>query len=399
MKDETVKEHYVQTSMLKDIAEAKNLNTTKYTYKSHELIESSYELSITEQRIISLACKKLQPIYIENKIKPEDLENVLGIMKFSMIKISVNEYKREYNINSKNIYGILKETCQDFFKKQINYYEGNKLVTKRWISTAKYDDDNGAFYLTFNPDMITDLLVFKGKYVALFFDMSQNIKSKYAFRIYEILKSNSYLGNYEVPLSVFKFMLNIDEGSYSEFSNFNSRVIKPNLKVINEYSDIDVVCKPLRNGRAVTDLKFTITNKPKTLSQDSNFKNRIPKSYSEISKALEKHKITLSSGDAEVLFNNAIEATVKNNINIDVTSYILEKIRYMEEYSVNVKGIDNIMSFLIWAIKTNYIYESKIIEKGKKKLNFDNFTGRGVDYYSNPDLERKLLGWDDEEDE
>lgn len=370
----------------------KELNTTNYTYKSHELISSSYELSITEQRIISLACKKIQPIYIENKIEPDKLDTVLNLMKFSEIQITVNEYKREYNIKAKNIYKILKETIGEFFERKVSFYKGSKLMDKRWIASAGYDDKNGSFSLTFNPDMLKDLLIFKGKYVALFFDMSQNIKSKYAFRIYEILKSNSYLGTYDVSLEDFRFMLNIGSDSYTDYYNFKTRVITPNIKVINEYSDIHAEFEPLRNGKSITHLRFRIKNKPnKTISPDLNFKNKIPKSFEEVESALKEYKVTLTSADAEKLFSNAVEVTISNKINKNATDYILEKIEYMKLYSVNIKTVDDVIGFLNWAIKSNYQYNDNSI---KKKLKFDNFTGRDQDEEYYDDLEKKLLGWD-----
>ena len=395
-----------ETTEHKEIAEqlnflkenGKELNTTKYTYKSHELISSSYELSVTEQRIISLACKKIQPIYIENNIKPSELETALGAIKFSKIKISVNEYKREYDVNTKNIYKFLEETIKEFFEKKISYFdENNELVDKRWVSTAGYSPNNGYFYLTFNPDMLTDLLVFKGKYVALFFDMSQNIKSKYAFRIYEILKSNVYLGTYDVSVEEFKFMLKIDDKAYTGFANFRRRVIDPNIKVINEHSDIFVQFEPLRNGRTITHLRFIIKNKPnKTLSPDPNFKNRIPKSFEKVKNALKKYNFDLTSKDAEKLFGWAVEATISNKINKGATEYILEKIDYMNEYALKIKDVEDVMGFLNWAMKNDYEYKDNSIKKPKKKRRFDNFKGRDYDY---DDLEKKLLGWDDYEDD
>ena len=51
----------------------KQLNTSEYTYKSSELIMSSYELTVTEQRIITLGCKKINHglrKYLKNKFIP-----------------------------------------------------------------------------------------------------------------------------------------------------------------------------------------------------------------------------------------------------------------------------------------------------------------------------------------
>lgn len=383
-------EQYSQMSMFK------KLNNTNYTYKSSQLIESSYELSLTEQRLVSLACKMIQPIYIEKRVKPSDLENILGAMKFSKIKISVNEFRKEYNIKANNIYEIIAEASADLYERNIRYYDENgKLTDKRWVSTSVYDEKNKCVNLTFNPDMILDLLVFKGKYVALFFDMSQNIRSKYAFRLYEILKNYAYLGKYKVSIDELKFMLAID-GAYSSFAEFNRNVIKPNIEAINTYSDINVECKPLRSGRNITSLEFYLSNKVnKTFSPDNNFKDKIPNSYNEISKQLEKHDVSLSSSDAEMLFNSAIEFTTANKKDTDATSYILEKICVLDEY-VKTKDVENPIGFLKWAIETNFEINNQSI---KKKNNFKNFTGRDYsDEYWN-DLEGQLLGWTDEEDE
>lgn len=380
-------EEYSQLSMFK------KLNNTNYTYKSSQLIESSYELSLTEQRIISLACKMIQPIYIEKRVKPSDLENVLGAMKFSKIEISVNEFRKEYNIKANNIYELIAEAASNLYERNIRYYnENGKLVDKRWVSTCIYDDSNKSVKLTFNSDMILDLLVFKGKYVALFFDMSQNIRSKYAFRLYEILKNYSYLGKYKVTIDDLKFMLAI-EGAYKNYAEFNRNVIKPNLEVINTYSDIKVECNPIRSGRSVSSLEFYISNKAsKTFSPDSKFKERIPNSYNEISARLAKYNVELSSSDAEMLFNAAIEFTTINKKDVDVTSYILEKIDFLDEY-VETTEVKKPIGFLKWAIETNQQVNNQSI---KKKLKFDNFEGRnqGREYYD--DLEKKLLGWDNE---
>lgn len=386
-------EECTQISLFED---AKKLNNTKYTYKSPELIWSSYELSLTEQRIVSLACKKMQPIYIEKRIKPSDLETVLGAMKFTDIKISVNELKREYGINSNNMYSLLAKATSDLQDREVRFCDENgKLTRKSWVQDSTYDEKNNCVTLTFGTKMILDLLIFNGKYVALFFDMSQNIRSKYAFRLYEILKSYSYLGEYTVSLDDLKFMLAI-EGAYENFSEFNRNVIKPNLKTINAHSDINAECIPLREGRATTGLKFIIKkNKNKVIQSDDNFKDKIPTSYKEISSRLEKYNIVLSSVDAEMLFNSAIEFTTVNKRDIDATSYILEKIDALDNY-VETSTVHKPIGFLKWAIETDYKSENQSIKK-RKKLKFDNFKGREYTEESMKQLEDQLVYGDYEE--
>ena len=333
---------------------ANRLNNTKYTYKSSKLIETSYELSVTQQRIISLACKKMQPIYIEERITPNDLKYILGAMKFRLITISVSEFRKEYNIKGKNIYQYLEDETNGLYEKGFFYFDTDeKLKKRRWVSSCDFDRKNGEIYLTFNIDILLDLLIFKGSYVALFFDLSQNIRSKYAFRIYELLKSKVYLGNYKVDVEKFKFLLAIDN-MYDDFSNLNKKVIKPNLKVINEYSDI--------------------------------------------SEAFKKYNITLNSKDIQTLCNLAMEITDKRYPDMSVVDYILKKIKILDKYLEN-NNVESAIGFLIASMKKEF--DQVPIDKIGKANSFNNFEPREVysDEVAMDKLEKKLLGWDRDDDE
>ena len=49
--------------------EIEPMDTSKYLYKSNNLIESSYTFDLNEFRLTYLAIKKLTPIYIKTNIK------------------------------------------------------------------------------------------------------------------------------------------------------------------------------------------------------------------------------------------------------------------------------------------------------------------------------------------
>lgn len=381
---------YEQMSMLDDIEGIRKLNNTEYTYKSPDLISTSYELSITQQRIISLACKKMQPIYIEERVSPDDLNKVLGAMKFRLINISVSEFRKEYNIKGKNIYQYLENEVADLYNQGFYYIgEDDKLKMRRWVSSCDFDRKNGNISLTFNIDILLDLLIFKGKYVALLFDMSQNIKSKYAFRIYEILKSKAYIKNYKISVDDLKFMLAI-KGMYDDFANLNKKVIKPNIKVINDYSDINVEYDLIRSGRNVKWFEFHITKKTRTtngLNNDNDFIKKIPTAYKEISNALNKYGVKLDSKDMETLCNLAMQITNDKYTNMSVVDYILSKIEILDNYIIN-NNIKNVTGLLISSMQNEY-KESPTQKQNTNK--FINFEPREYDYN---DLEWKLLGWD-----
>ncbi|MFR2887428.1 MAG: replication initiation protein [Clostridium butyricum] len=388
--NETIEE-YEQLSMIKQ------LNNTSYTYKSSELILSSYDLSVTQQRIINLGCKKIQPIYIEKRMTPDSLKNVLGAISFDLIKISTSEFKKEYGLKGNNIYDSLEQEIDDLYQKEIRYLKNkdgrNKEGKKRWVDTLEFDRPNGTIDMSFNPSLILDLLVLKGQYVALFFDMSQSIGSKYAFRLYEILKNFAYLGNYKVLVEELKYMLNIVD-KYVQFRDFSRGVLKPNLEAINKYSDIQVEYTLIRAGRNVKWIDFKISMKRnKSFTPNNNFKEQIPTAFNEVSEALAKYNITLSSSDAEMLFDLAIEVTKVQYPNMSAVDYIMEKVKILDNY-VQTKDVESAIGFIRRAMETDY--GNKSIKKIGKPTNFNNFEGRNYTKEESKKMEYQLLGWDTE---
>ena len=366
------------------------LNATDCTYKSPNLIMSSYDLSLTEHRIITLGCKKIKPIYVEKRMSPKDLDNALQAIKFKDIEISVSEYKEAFNIKGNNIYDTLEKHCNMLYERSINYFdEANVLSKKRWISGCHFDRPNGLIKLTFNVEMIPDLLVLR-RFVPLSNTLLEDkVQSKYAYRNYEILKSNMYKGEWKISVEEYKFLLKVSD-KYNKYNELNKRIIKPSLKYINDNSDIHVELTPIRSGRFYKFLKFDIRpniNIESTIDNEP-IEDTMPSAFNEISRALVELNIELTSTDAETLIDTAIEVTQANNIDINVVDYIVEKIELLKNYLVCNK-VDNTIGYLLSAIKNNWTITSKEQSNKSRKNGFNNFEGREYDY---SDLEKQLLG-------
>lgn len=365
------------------------LNVSDCTYKSPNLIMSSYDLSLTEHRIITLGCKKIKPIYVEKRMSPKDLDNAFQVMKFSNIEISVSEYKDEFNIKSNNVYDTLQKYCNKLYERSINYIDDyNVLTKKRWVSTCVYDRNSGLIKITFNVDMLPDLLVLK-RYIPLNSSLLRDkTKSKYAYRNYEILKSNLYKKTWIIPIEEYKFLLKITD-KYKTYGELNRKVIAPSIKYINEYTDINVKFSPIKAGNGYKFLKFEIKANSRTnlVIVEEGVEKTMPSAFNEISKALESLNIELTSTDAETLIDNAIEITQTNNIDVNVVDYILEKIELLKKYLICNK-VDNTIGYLLSAIKNNWKINSKEQSKEPRKNGFNNFEGREYDY---SDLEKQLL--------
>lgn len=361
--------------MEEQISMFKSLNNIDCTYKSHDLIMSSYDLSVTEQRIITLACKKIKPIYIEKKITPSTLKKVIGAKEFSLVEITVSEFKKEFGLKGNNIYDSLEKYTSVLYDRDIKYFDENKtLFRKRWVSTSKFDRRKGIIAITFNIDMIPDLLVFNGKYVPLVTNLLQEAKGKYVYRIYEILKSSLYLKKLNISVEEFRFMLNIQD-KYKQFKELNRKVISPSINTINKISDINIDYNCIRSGGKTKWIEFNISSKGKGINRkQSNFKDKIPSAFKTLNDRLSKYGIELTSEIAEDLFDLAIEKTQNDNIDIDSTGFILEKIDILDNYIIK-NPQTNIIGFLKSAIKNNF----KSITSNEQTNNykgFNNFEGR-----------------------
>ena len=101
--------------------------------------------------------------------------------------------------------------------------------------------------------------------------IQNNFGSKrYPLKIYEFLLDHvcraqrKRLRIADVPLDGFFGYLGIEGRTYTSedgFKNFNRRILKPALKDINDRSDLEVMCKYIRQSRRVVALTFDINRK------------------------------------------------------------------------------------------------------------------------------------------
>jgi plasmid replication initiation protein len=98
------------------------------------------------------------------------------------------------------------------------------------------------------------------------------MKSEYSIHLYEILKSYENLGTYTVELEELKQLLMLSD-KYDRYDNFRTKIIETALKEINEKTDIIISYKPIREGRTIKKLRFTIAPKASIEAAITRIKN------------------------------------------------------------------------------------------------------------------------------
>ena len=342
--------------------------------KSNNLITSNYNLSVQEQKII---------LTLASMVQPQD-EN------FKPYVFKIHDFMQLLGIESKTKYTEIPKITKELMQKVFEIKRGNKLIQLAWLSSVEYEKGTGIVELEFSPKLKPYLLELKGLHTSYKLENILSLKSKYSIRLYEILKSNLFKNHIEIKLEDLKRMVGANEKAYDTYTNFKSKVIFQAQKELPLKTDISFEFEEIKTGRKVTALKFDIKISKK--STISNNPSLFSTAYDEVSTTLTEleeenpiKKIMDIMSDSEI---TTLEAKkLSDSANGDIN-----KIKEKYALAQNVNKIDSVVGWMIKAIKDDYQ-----VPKGKFKVgSFNDYTQRAYDFEK---LEKKLLGWDNNDEE
>jgi plasmid replication initiation protein len=225
--------------------------------KSNNLIESSYKLTMSENRLIDLALEKLEIIMLDKNLSAEDVKNLINCNNFEEIKINISDYAKEYSIKNNSLYKDMSEVAKKLYERSIIYIDDNdNLVTKRWVITCIYQERDCTVAIQFHPTLVPDLILLKGSFTKFDFDVKKRIKSYYGCRIYELLKQYQTFGQRIFHVDQLRFVLGVEDDEYPNYSNFKQRIIAPSIEQINKHTDLYCEFEEIKNKRKVEKIKF-----------------------------------------------------------------------------------------------------------------------------------------------
>lgn len=85
-----------------------------------------------------------------------------------------------------------------------------------------------------------------------------NLTKRYSYFLYMYLVNNKYQKKWKVDLETLRNALHIGENKYDEYKHLNQLVIKPSADEVNKKTDLTFKYLPVRNGRKITAIEFTI---------------------------------------------------------------------------------------------------------------------------------------------
>lgn len=347
----------------------KNYLVTKSNYF---IMNSSYDLSLEEQKII---------LTLASMVQPTDEE-------FKPYKFKINEFMALLGVNTKTKYSETPKITKELMKKVFEIEEGKKIIQVAWLSSAVYEKGTGYVELEFSPRLKPYMIKLGTVFTQYKLANILSMKSKYSPRIYEILKCNEFKKQAYIEIEVLELrkLINADN-VYPKYNDFKRYIIERTQKELKKISDISFDFEEVKTGRKVTSFKFYIHSNKENKSSDLS-------AFDEVSATIETETPLdiLEKSIEEVMTITENSFTEKNastffgdsNGNIKLISKAYE---YMKNQKVKTSKVGYMRTLL-----KNFDEPQKLEKSGVEYTGFNNFKPREYDYDS---LEKKLLGWEE----
>lgn len=143
----------------------------------------------------------------------------------------------------------------------------------RWVEKPYINRNSGTIKIKLDGDMKPYLLQLKSNFTQYELIYTLRFRSKYAIRLYELIKSIHYkdIVEYKRAFKVEKLKELLNGENYKEYRDFKKRVLIPSINEINNNSDKNITLNELKRGNKVEYIELIVESK----KTDDMLKTRI----------------------------------------------------------------------------------------------------------------------------
>lgn len=346
----------------------KNYLVTKSNYF---IMNSSYDLSLEEQKVI---------LTLASMVQPEDED-------FKSYKFRIADFRELLGVEDKSKYTEIPKITKELMKKVFEIQEGDTLIQTAWLSGARYKKGSGEVELTFSSYLKPYMIKLSSMFTQYKLANILSMKSKYSPRMYEILKCNEFKkqGFIEIAIDDLRKLIKADN-VYPLYADFKRKVIIQTQKELKKISDISFEFEEIKTGRKVTSLKFYIKSNKSTKAKVRKEPTALDEVSATVSEDIEQD---LKEG-VEIIVNMMKEHKISPAEALAIhksSNGDMIQIAKVYEHFRN-KEAANFVALMIKMVKPNEFREPRT---NNQKTGFNNFDGREYDY---KELEQQLLGFD-----
>lgn len=232
--------------------------------KGNDLVQASYNLSLTEQRLILLAI-------VEARDK--------GVDANTHLTVHASTYATQFGVTRQSAYEALKIATDTLFDRQVTFYDTKPETGKlrrnktRWVSKVAYVEDEAVVELIFAPDIVPEIIRLEANFTSYELEQVAGLQSAYAVRLYELLiQWRSTCKTPLFKLEVFRDQLGLEISEYKAMGDFKKRVLDLAVLQINKHTDITVSYDQVKDGRNIIGFIFNLKSKKTRLKKDDSQK-------------------------------------------------------------------------------------------------------------------------------
>lgn len=214
------------------------------------LVRASHGLNLGEKRLVSLAVSKLSPKAAALPGKP--------------IRINAVEFAEEYGLDQSDAYKQLRAAQDRLWHRTIRHIEhyganGTKVevVKMRWVTSARYKDQEGEIGISFAPEIAQFLVQLKRHFTSYQLKQAAALRSVYSWRLYENLKSHESIGKWRVEIERFHEVMETPKSYQKNFAQTRRWVLEPAISELAAQCNLAVEVEPVKRGRRIIELIFT----------------------------------------------------------------------------------------------------------------------------------------------
>ena len=299
--------------------------------KDNALINASYNLELTEQRLIMLAIINAR-------------ESGQGITADSKLEIHASDYAKLFNVSLDASYKALREAVNNLFNRQFSYTAEYKrtgkigVVRSRWVSRIFYVDDLALLEITFAPDVVPLVTRLEEHFTSYQAKQVAHLTSKYAVRLYELLIAWREAGKVPpIEISEFRNRLGLLDDEYTAMHNFKKRVLEPSIQQINEHTDITVTYEQHKKGRTISGFSFRLKQKPQPKKVESKRDPNSPDFFIKLSDP-QRHLFAKKMSEMPEMSKYSQGTESYPQFSVRIAEMLLQPEKFKELYSILEKA-------------------------------------------------------------
>lgn len=219
------------------------------------------DLTLSEFKILDTYLSRIdshKPDKRQIVLEKGEIENALGVKK-----INNQDLKTRLKHLMGNVVEIPDKSTKKGFRLVTIFEEAEAEQDSNGLWQVKLECTQKAMKYFFNIENL-GYLRYKLRCIT-------SLTSRYTYIMFIYLEANRFRKSWEVDLGELKHILACDtEETYKEFKRFNDLVLKKVYKELHEKTECKYTYEPIKKGRSVVAIRFTVETLPKLTFEDAD---------------------------------------------------------------------------------------------------------------------------------